>query len=256
MQWVNSEGQSLIQVLSTHYKSKHRKNLLHISAYQLPSSKMFIDDFKAWPISLAYCFIFARRRTSKYTSMKVTHQLEPIMSYLATYSVYFMHLCSFCRDVCFLFFKVGYLPRNNISFLSVSILWNSCMSVEMLTAMSQIAKFMGPAWGPLGSYRPQMGPMLAPWTLLSRVSLILFCFVSGDTVLTPYFALNWWRGYPFQQPMANFINSSSPGQNGHHFYRRHVEAHFLEWKYYNFFSIFTEVCSPRVPIDNIPALVR
>ena len=32
---------------------------------------------------------------------------------------------------------------------------------------SQIAKFMGPTWGPPGSCRPQMGPMLAPWTLLS-----------------------------------------------------------------------------------------
>ena len=31
---------------------------------------------------------------------------------------------------------------------------------------SQIAKFMGPTWGPPGSCRPQMGPMLAPWTLL------------------------------------------------------------------------------------------
>ena len=31
----------------------------------------------------------------------------------------------------------------------------------------QIAKFMGPTWGPPGSCRPQMGRMLAPWTLLS-----------------------------------------------------------------------------------------
>ena len=34
---------------------------------------------------------------------------------------------------------------------------------------SQIAKFMGPTWGPLGSCRPQMGPILAPWILLSGV---------------------------------------------------------------------------------------
>ena len=27
--------------------------------------------------------------------------------------------------------------------------------------------FIGPTWGPLGSCRPQMGPMLAPWALLS-----------------------------------------------------------------------------------------
>ena len=33
--------------------------------------------------------------------------------------------------------------------------------------LTQIAKFMGPIWGPPGSCRPQMGPMLVPWTLLS-----------------------------------------------------------------------------------------
>ena len=31
----------------------------------------------------------------------------------------------------------------------------------------QIARFMGSTWGQPGSCRPQMGPMLAPWTLLS-----------------------------------------------------------------------------------------
>ena len=33
--------------------------------------------------------------------------------------------------------------------------------------LSQISKLMRPTWGPPGSWRPQMGPMLAPWTLLS-----------------------------------------------------------------------------------------
>ena len=32
---------------------------------------------------------------------------------------------------------------------------------------SQIAKLMGPTWGRPGSCRSPMGPMLAPWTLLS-----------------------------------------------------------------------------------------
>ena len=32
---------------------------------------------------------------------------------------------------------------------------------------TQIARFMGPTWGPPGSCRPQVGPMLAPQTLLS-----------------------------------------------------------------------------------------
>ena len=40
--------------------------------------------------------------------------------------------------------------------------------------LSQIKiKFMRPSWGPHESYRPQMGPMLAPWTLLSGISPIM-----------------------------------------------------------------------------------
>ena len=36
---------------------------------------------------------------------------------------------------------------------------------------SLIAMFMGPAWGPPGANRTQVGPMLAPWTLLSGLWL-------------------------------------------------------------------------------------
>ena len=39
---------------------------------------------------------------------------------------------------------------------------------------TQIAKFMGPTWGPPGSSQPQMGPMLAPWTLLLGYACQLF----------------------------------------------------------------------------------
>ena len=46
----------------------------------------------------------------------------------------------------------------------------------------QIARSMGPTWGSPGSCRPQMDPMLAPWTLLSgtmprslRSSLVMVC---------------------------------------------------------------------------------
>ena len=37
--------------------------------------------------------------------------------------------------------------------------------------LPQVARFMGPTWGPPGSCRSQMGPMLAPWTLLSGRSI-------------------------------------------------------------------------------------
>ena len=42
---------------------------------------------------------------------------------------------------------------------------------------SQIAKFMGPTWGPPGSCRPQMGSMLAPWALLSGIVGVIFSLV-------------------------------------------------------------------------------
>ena len=46
------------------------------------------------------------------------------------------------------------------------------MYAELVSSpIPQIAKFLGPTWGPPGSCRPQMGPMLAPWTLLSVAGL-------------------------------------------------------------------------------------
>ena len=35
------------------------------------------------------------------------------------------------------------------------------------TLLPQIARFIGPTWDPPGACRTQLGPMLAPWTLLS-----------------------------------------------------------------------------------------
>ena len=39
--------------------------------------------------------------------------------------------------------------------------------VPLQKEASQIARFSWPTWGPPGSCRPQVGPMLAPWTLLA-----------------------------------------------------------------------------------------
>ena len=38
---------------------------------------------------------------------------------------------------------------------------------RLLEVSSLIAMFMGPTWGPSGAERTQVGPLLAPWTLLS-----------------------------------------------------------------------------------------
>ena len=50
----------------------------------------------------------------------------------------------------------------------------------LLELASQIAKFMGPTWDPPGSCRPQTGPMLATWTLLSG---LFMCMISCDSSL-------------------------------------------------------------------------
>ena len=54
-----------------------------------------------------------------------------------------------------------------------------------LINMSQIARFMWPTWAHLGSCRPQVGPTLAPWALLSGVLYIYNIwdnFISQDLV--------------------------------------------------------------------------
>ena len=84
------------------------------------------------------------------------------------------------------------LPRRiNQRKLYLAIIFLSKHNIYPLREyLPQIAKFMGPTWGPLGSCRPQMGPMLAPWTLLSGT----FC-----TIL---FALAYRRlfSYPTSAP--------------------------------------------------------
>ena len=46
--------------------------------------------------------------------------------------------------------------------------WQGTRLVVSVMVTNLIARFMGPTWGPSGAYRPQVGPMLAPWTLLSE----------------------------------------------------------------------------------------
>ena len=47
------------------------------------------------------------------------------------------------------------------------VVQGSAGHVRSLIVIPQIAKFMGPTWCPPGACRPQMGPLLAPWTLIS-----------------------------------------------------------------------------------------
>ena len=48
---------------------------------------------------------------------------------------------------------------------------------------AQIARFIWPTWGPPGSWRPLVGPTLAPWILLSGCSFISVSTAIGLTEL-------------------------------------------------------------------------
>ena len=58
-----------------------------------------------------------------------------------------------------------------------------------------IARFMGPTWGPSGADRTQVGPMLAPWTLLlgtPKLYFVVICYV--------------WIYYHLQLMISIYIN--------------------------------------------------
>ena len=65
-------------------------------------------------------------------------------------------------------FKTGGAFKQ-IAWLIHSILLTfTCTNIPEIYNTTLIARFMGPTWGPSGADRTQVGPMLAPWTLLSE----------------------------------------------------------------------------------------
>ena len=100
---------------------------------------------------------------------------------------------------------------------------------------TQIANFMGPTRGPPGSCRPQMGPMLAPWILLSEQPLL-------GTL------------YP-GTPLLNVVNSLRPRRNGRYNADDIFKCIFLKENVWIPTKISLKFV-PKGPINNIPALVQ
>ena len=81
------------------------------------------------------------------------------------------------------------IPRvsfhNCLLFCYIVILALICWAAKQRRQTHQnnpdIAKLMGPTWGPSGSCRTQMGPMLVPWTLLSGNILAIGLTVRCDS---------------------------------------------------------------------------
>ena len=97
----------------------------------------------------------------------------------------------------------GYEPCEYIWLLShlSSLFDNWGVKYALKCYQTQIARLMGPTWGPPGSCRPQMGPVLTPWTLLSGK---LLKFVKNgllDTQLKKYTTM-LTHGYCLTMPLS------------------------------------------------------
>ena len=79
---------------------------------------------------------------------------------------------------------------------------------------SQIAKFMGPTWGPPGSCRPQVGPMLAPWTLLSGMVHVPDMLSPAQSTLLCLYHVScahyWWISWTLKWSQSNRYGSFVP----------------------------------------------
>ena len=87
-----------------------------------------------------------------------------------------------------------------------------------------IVKFMGPTWGPSGSARTQVGPMSAPWTLLSGnipdskvhgayMGPIWACQDPGGPYVGPMNFAIW--DAPFSLQVSGILSVAHPNNMGH-----------------------------------------
>ena len=85
---------------------------------------------------------------------------------------------SWCQNH-IIFTKVTYSLSHKIFLCGFAVL----LIFYKVILLPDIASFMGPSWGPSGAVRTQVGPMLAPWTLLSGLILVESC---DNSVLTQW----------------------------------------------------------------------
>ena len=116
------------------------------------------------------CFFFIRLTTNKYQRSALQDFCEgnvPVYSYP---------------------FEISVLSVSHLMGLAVTSgfplqMANNAENVSMPWwhhSISKIARFMGPTGGPPGSCRPQMGPMMTPWILLSGMFYNLYGWAPGN----------------------------------------------------------------------------
>ena len=95
------------------------------------------------------------------------------------------------------------LPKPSIATIFVPLeTWRLVLLEKALVVLSQrvtqsqITRFTWPPWGPPGSCRPQVGPILTPRTLLSGRILTGHWMGPETTYLRRRCAAGWWQRLP------------------------------------------------------------
>ena len=84
------------------------------------------------------------------------------------------------------------------------IMWTQLIVFLSIIVIFPGSKFMGPTWGPPGSCRPQVGPMLVPWTLLSGLSApSVSCDESNHNIKVAPLALRLPKTFQYTLPNTN-----------------------------------------------------
>ena len=150
------------------------KNDMCISGLVLFKHKLLLNAIKCKKMKISECSSSGLRylmQKPSYLQWLGLHHDIAMVSYRRKYIRYGMPFYLVCQTFANSF---GAQPRN-FMLLTFCILKLSeqhpqhTMDTRYVMMPYKIARFMGPTWGPPRSCRPQMGPMLAPCTLLSGI---------------------------------------------------------------------------------------
>ena len=109
---------------------------------------------------------------------RTVENITQISSTVTNYMLQLLYQFYFCRNPPKLLFRqvlgrIVFKILYDLFWTLQSFESQASKNVLRCTVMSQrlslIARFMEPTWGPSGAGRTQVGPMLAPWTLLSTM---------------------------------------------------------------------------------------
>ena len=131
---------------------------------------------------------------------------------------------------------------------------------EVVSALkTQIAKFTGPTWGLPGSCRPQMGPMWAPWTLLSGKFYTVSSLLqhSQQTPHNSSVGENCWcfcEPYP-RGHMKNVLNCKETNKMAMLMEAARIWVQYQHWDFYYKDKMVIRLCYYRNPYSRKMILI-